>query len=113
MGIPDEEAESYAREHQAGHPIVAIGAGEHVREAEEILKQNGAYRYGMNSGAASIVAEQAQEMPSSGLSQENEYDYSQSAEGENTSGYAQTDNALRGVDSTQPPANYPQPGHGQ
>jgi len=180
MGIPDEEAEYYAREHQAGHPIVAIDAGDHVREAEEILKQNGASRYGMNSGAASIAAEQVQEMPSNeeiqgignytsetgyaqpanstplssdvatsdqpynvvpslrntqtsdnpraadlgqdsvpaqsgtrfqpynsddadDLSLENEYDYGQSGEGENTSGYAQTDNALRGVDSTQSP----------
>jgi hypothetical protein len=108
MGIPDEEAEYYAREHQAGHPVVAIDAGEYVREAEEILQQNGAYRYGMNRGAASIAAEQAQEMPSSGLSQEDEYDYSQSAEGEHTSGYVQTDNALRGVDSTQPPIYKPE-----
>jgi len=131
MGIPDEEAEYYAREHQAGHPIVAIDAGDHVREAEEILQQNGAFRYGMNSGAASVVAVQDQQMPSSteiqgigdytsqtgytqpsDLSQENEDDDYPSDEGEQTSGYLQTDNALRGVDSTQSPIN-PTPGSEQ
>jgi hypothetical protein len=122
MGIPDEEAEYYAREHQAGHPIVAIDAGDHVREAEEILQQNGAYRYGMNSGAASVAAEQVQQIPSneeiqgignytsqtgytqsSDLAQDNENDDNLSDEGEQTSGYLQTDNALRGVESTQSP----------
>jgi hypothetical protein len=124
MGIPGEEAEYYVREHQAGHPIVAIDAGEHVREAEEILKQNGVYRYDLNSGASSIAARQTQEMPSneelqgigdytsqagyaqpSDLSQEDEdeYDDNPSGEGEHTSGYLRTDNALRGVESTQSP----------
>jgi hypothetical protein len=116
MGIPDEEAEYYAREHQAGHPIVAIDAGEHVHEAEEILKQNGVYRYGMSSGAVSIAAEQAQEMPSNNdfSLEDDDDDDNPSGEGEHTSGYLQTDNVLRGVESTQPPAaSYPQPGHGQ
>lgn len=129
MGIPDEEAEYYAHEHQAGHPIVTIDAGDHVREAEEILQQNGAFRYGMNSEAASVLAVQDQQMLSnteiqgigdytsqtnytqpSDLSQENEDDDDDlSDEGEHTSGYLQTDNALRGVDSTQSPIN-PMPG---
>lgn len=133
MGIPDEEAEYYGREHQAGHPIVAIDAGDHVREAEEILQQNGAFRYGMNSEAASVAAAQDQQMLSnteiqgigdytsqtgytqpSDLSQEDQNDNNPSDEGEHTSGYLQTDNALRGVEGTQPPpASYPQPGHGQ
>jgi len=128
MGIPDEEAEYYAHEHQVGHPIVAIDAGEHVREAEEILQQNGAFRYGMNSEAASVLAEQDQQMLSnseiqgignytsltdstqpSDLDQEMEDDDNPFDEGEHTSGYLQTDNALRGVDSTQSPIN-PTPG---
>jgi hypothetical protein len=127
MGIPGEEAEYYVHEHQAGHPIVAIDAGDHVREAEEILKQNGVYRYDLNSGASSIAARQTQEMPSneelqgigdytsqtgyaqpSDLSQEDEEDEDEygdnpSGEGEHTSGYLQTDNALRGVEGTQAP----------
>jgi hypothetical protein len=65
MGIPREEAEYYAREHQAGHAIIGIDAGDNVREAEEILNSNGAYLYGMNDAAASVAASQARDMPSS------------------------------------------------
>jgi hypothetical protein len=177
MGIPRGEAEYYAHEHQTGHAIVAIDAGDNVREAEELLKQNGVYRYGMNDRAASIAAKQTREMPSNeeiqgigdysaqteyrwspesglsndvtdtdqnynapslekaqatgnpqsvsgqpsastpisasaqqnnsgypdNLSEENEDETNQSGEGEHTSGYLQTDNALRGVESTQSP----------
>lgn len=105
MGIPDEEAEYYAREHQAGYPIVAIDAGDHVREAEEILQQNGAYRYGLNIGAASIPAEQTGSAQPSDLALDNEEDNNPTDEGEHTSGYLQTDNALLGVESTQAPIN--------
>jgi uncharacterized protein (TIGR02271 family) len=43
MGLPDDEANYYAREYQIGHPVVAVYPGERSREAVEILRNNGAY----------------------------------------------------------------------
>lgn len=43
MGLSNDEAGYYAREYQAGHPIVAVYPGERYREAVELLRNNGAY----------------------------------------------------------------------
>jgi hypothetical protein len=108
MGLVGEKAAYYVREHQAGHPIVVIDAGEHVREAVEIVQQNGVYRYDLHSRTNSTAIRQAEETSADRALQdiqggEEEYDDNASGEGEHTSGYWQTDNVLRGVESTQPP----------
>lgn len=43
IGVPEEEAEIYEEEFQAGHPIVTVHAYGRRDEAWQILQQNGAY----------------------------------------------------------------------
>jgi len=45
MGLSDDEADYYAREHEAGRSIVAVNAGERYGEALTLLRSNGAYSY--------------------------------------------------------------------
>lgn len=50
MGLSQDEAHYYAREYQAGHPIVAVSSDGREREAETVLRDNGGYGYGMDIG---------------------------------------------------------------
>jgi uncharacterized protein (TIGR02271 family) len=42
-GIPEEEAEYYHKEFEAGRTIVTVQADENANEAREVLRRNGAY----------------------------------------------------------------------
>lgn len=56
MGLTDDEANYYAREHEAGHTIVAIQPGNRYLEALAILRSNGAYNgYQAGSGSSQMV----------------------------------------------------------
>jgi len=43
MGVPDDAANYYAREREAGHPIVAVSSPGHERSAVDILNRNGGH----------------------------------------------------------------------
>ena len=43
LGIPEEEANYYDREFQAGRVVVTVDAGSRFQEAQSILVQNGGY----------------------------------------------------------------------
>jgi hypothetical protein len=45
MGLPDDEADYYAQEYDAGRSIVAVNPGERYGDALTILRLNGAYSY--------------------------------------------------------------------
>lgn len=53
MGVSNEEAQYYENESQAGHRVVAVQANGREQEAEEILRTNGAYNYGMQQATGS------------------------------------------------------------
>lgn len=63
IGIPANEAEYYANEHRAGHPILAVKADGRTQEVANILRSNGGYTYSSRGGAASD-AERRQTGPS-------------------------------------------------
>jgi len=52
MGIPNEEAQYYENEFQAGHRVVAVQANGREQEAMDILRTHGAYTYGTKRGTA-------------------------------------------------------------
>jgi len=43
LGIPEEEANYYDREFQAGRIVVTVDAGRRLQEAQSVLAQNGGY----------------------------------------------------------------------
>jgi uncharacterized protein (TIGR02271 family) len=43
MGVPDDAANYYAREREAGHPIIAVSSPGHERSAIDILNRNGGH----------------------------------------------------------------------
>jgi hypothetical protein len=45
LGLPTEQAERYAREHAAGHSILALEPGMRAQEAQDILQSSGALDY--------------------------------------------------------------------
>src|SRR5205807_4228455 len=51
MGIPDDAANYYAREREAGHPIVAVSSPGHEQGAINILDRNGGHSHGMAPGS--------------------------------------------------------------
>lgn len=52
MGVTNDEANYYAQEYDAGHPIVAIKSTSREQEAMNILRSNGGYYYGTSPGSA-------------------------------------------------------------
>jgi len=47
MGVPDDVANYYAREREAGHPIVAVNSPGHEQSARNILDRNGGHSAGI------------------------------------------------------------------
>ncbi len=45
MGVPEEAANYYARERDAGHPIVAVSAPDHEEDARNVLLRHGGYSH--------------------------------------------------------------------
>jgi len=43
MGVPNDAANYYAREREAGHPIVAVSSPGHEQSAIDVLNRNGGY----------------------------------------------------------------------
>lgn len=56
MGVPEGEANYYAREYEAGHPIVAVRSPGHENDALSIMRSNGSSHYDMASGAMENTA---------------------------------------------------------
>jgi uncharacterized protein (TIGR02271 family) len=51
MGVPEEAANYYAREREAGHPIVAVSSPGHEQSAKNILHHSGGHIHEMASGS--------------------------------------------------------------
>lgn len=56
QGLTQDEATYYAREHEAGHPIVAVSSDDRAQEAAQILQSNSGYSYAAGTGASSAGA---------------------------------------------------------
>lgn len=56
MGVPEGEANYYAREYEAGHPIVAVRSPGHENDALSIMRSNGSSHYDMTSNAPGTAA---------------------------------------------------------
>jgi uncharacterized protein (TIGR02271 family) len=56
MGVPEGEANYYAREYSAGHPIVAVRSPGHENDALSIMRSNGSSHYDMASDATGTAA---------------------------------------------------------
>ena len=67
MGVSPQDARYYQREYEAGHSIVAVLAGNRVREATEILARHGGYgagsaAHGTAAGTQETEAENLQRL---------------------------------------------------
>jgi uncharacterized protein (TIGR02271 family) len=51
MGVPDEAANYYARERDAGHPIVAVSSPGHEQSARNVLSRHGGHSHDVTSGS--------------------------------------------------------------
>jgi len=49
MGVPDEAANYYAREREAGHPIVAVNSAGHEQNAINVLSRHGGHSHDVPS----------------------------------------------------------------
>jgi uncharacterized protein (TIGR02271 family) len=56
MGVPEGEANYYAGEYEAGHPIVAVKSPGHENDALAIMRSNGSSHYEMTSDATGTDA---------------------------------------------------------
>jgi len=56
MGVPEGEANYYAGEYEAGHPIVAVKSPGHENDALAIMRSNGSSHYEMTSDATGTAA---------------------------------------------------------
>jgi len=54
MGVPDEAANYYARERDAGHPIVAVNSPGHEQDARNVLLRHGGHSHAPGSTAADM-----------------------------------------------------------
>jgi len=51
MGVSEDAANYYAREREAGHPIVAVSCPGHEQSARNVLDRNGGHSHGMTPGS--------------------------------------------------------------
>lgn len=58
LGVPENQANYYAREYAAGHPIVAVKSPGHEADAVSILRSNGSINYEMAAGTAGAAFNQ-------------------------------------------------------
>lgn len=54
MGVPEEAANYYARERDAGHPIVAVSSPGHEQDARNVLIRHGGHSHAPGSAAAGM-----------------------------------------------------------
>jgi len=54
MGVPEEAANYYARERDAGHPIVAVNSPGHEQDARNVLLRHGGHSHAPGSTAAGM-----------------------------------------------------------
>lgn len=54
MGVPEEAANYYARERDAGHPIVAVSSPGHEQDARNVLLRHGGHSHAPGSTAAGM-----------------------------------------------------------
>jgi uncharacterized protein (TIGR02271 family) len=53
MGVPDDAANYYAREREAGHPLVAVSSPGHEQNARNVLNRHGGYSHDVAPGSRS------------------------------------------------------------
>jgi len=51
MGLPEDAANYYAREHEAGHPIVAVSSPGHEQDARNVLIRHGGHSHDVVAGS--------------------------------------------------------------
>jgi uncharacterized protein (TIGR02271 family) len=51
MGVPEESANYYAREREAGHPIVAVSSAGHEQDARNVLGRHGGHSHDVVPGS--------------------------------------------------------------
>ncbi|HEY4032751.1 MAG TPA: YsnF/AvaK domain-containing protein [Ktedonobacteraceae bacterium] len=51
MGVPDEAANYYARERDAGHPIIAVSSPGHEQNARNVLSRHGGHSHDVTPGS--------------------------------------------------------------
>jgi len=92
IGLPENEANYYAREYTAGHPIVAVRAAGREDEAMTVLRSNGSFQ--VSPGTAGAFNQ------SPGMGKEREY--SQSSQYESQAGYTGVEPSLQGAGYEHP-----------
>lgn len=50
LGVPEEQAQYYARQHREGHPVVAVNAAGHEQGVASVFRQAGGYTYSTQAG---------------------------------------------------------------
>ncbi len=51
MGVPEDAANYYAREREAGHPIVAVSSPGHEQDARNVLNRHGGHSHDLATGS--------------------------------------------------------------
>lgn len=51
MGVPEDAANYYAREREAGHPIVAVSSPGHEQDARNVLNRHGGHSHDLAAGS--------------------------------------------------------------
>lgn len=97
IGLPENEADYYAREYAAGHPIVAVRATGREDEAMTVLRSNGSFQ--VSPGTAGAFNQ------SPGLGKEREY--AQSSQYESQAGYSGQAEMRQGTGEYAQPADRP------
>jgi len=88
MGVPEDAANYYAREREAGHPIVGVSSPGHEQNAINVLDRNGGHSHNVASGSTA-AGMGAKGMPSTASDQPSGMVGHQPAEG-----YRQPDQSI-------------------
>jgi len=67
MGVPDDAANYYAREREAGHPIVAVSSPGHEQNARNVLNRHGGHSHDVAPGSRTAGMEPGDRPSSAGM----------------------------------------------
>jgi uncharacterized protein (TIGR02271 family) len=67
MGVPDDAANYYAREREAGHPIVAVSSPGHEQNARNVLSRHGGHSHDVAPGSRTAGMEPGDRPSSAGM----------------------------------------------
>ena len=99
IGLPQNEADYYAKEYAAGHPVVAVRSPGREDEAMTILRTSGSIQYDMASATSGQAFNQSPRL-------EQEQDYTRSQQYDDQASLAGARGGRQGVDYTRPAEDF-------